>query len=249
MKYFLSFCILLLCVSVNAQFSSIPNGSNERYIEVKVSDTIMVNPDVITLMVSLGQKESKSYFDSDADEKSEETERKKINEVVQKKKQIEDVLTKNNLSFKFHEKKEEKDIFSKDLGLYENAYEVEVKNEVLIEKLKKELSAIKDVSTMITASKLNDKEKYELILIEKVMKKAEREASAIAKAMNVSLDKPLNVSNQSADNIYSSMFNNPESMGGLGAMFSMMGNLFKGASQQNSQVSVSKALVVRYSVK
>jgi hypothetical protein len=82
------------------------------------------------------------------------------------------------------------------------------------------------------------------------MKKAEREATAIAKAMNVTLDKPLNVSNQSAtDDIYSSMFNNPESMGGMGALFSMMGNMFKGATQQNVQVAITKKLVVRFAIK
>jgi hypothetical protein len=102
---------------------------------------------------------------------------------------------------------------------------------------------------MVTSSKLNDKEKYELILIDKVMKKAEREATAIAKAMSVTLDKPLNVSNQSANDIYSSMFNNPESMGGMGALFSMMGNMFKGATQQNVQVAITKKLVVRFAIK
>ena len=249
MKYIFSFGILLFSLSLKAQFSA-TSGSNEKYIEVKVSDTIMVNPDVITLMISIGDKKEKNYFNDDETEADrEEAKRKEKNDAIQKKKQIEEVLKKNNISFKFHEEKESKDIFSKDLGLYENAYEVELKNEAQIEKLKKDLNSIKEVTTMVTSSKLNDKEKYELILIDKVMKKAEREATAIAKAMSVTLDKPLNVSNQSANDIYSSMFNNPESMGGMGALFSMMGNMFKGATQQNTQVSVSKALVVSFAIK
>ena len=246
MKYIVSILTLLLSFSAQAQFGT-TTGSNEKYIEVKVSDTIMVNPDAITLMISLGIKKEKSYFDDE--EENEEEERKKTNDAIQKKKQIEDVLKKNNLSFKFHEAKEEKDIFSKDFNLFENAYEVELKSETQVEKIKKDLAGIKEVSSKVTGTKLNDKEKYELMVIDKVMKKAEREASVIAKSMNVSLDKPLNVSNQSVNDVYSSMFNSPESMGGMGALFSMMGNMFKGATQQNTQVAVSKTLIVRYSIK
>jgi hypothetical protein len=238
----------LFSITTQAQISN-PTGSNERFIEVKVTDTILVNPDAITLKISIGAKESKSLWSDDEEENNEEETRKKANDDIQKKKQIEDILKKNNLTYKFHEKSDSKDIFSKDLGLYDNAYEVELTSEAQVEKLKKELSNIKDVTTMVTGSKLNDKEKYELQLIDKVMKKAEREATAIAKAMNVTLDKPLNVSNQSTDDIYSSMFNNPESMGGMGSLFSMMGNMFKGATQQNVQVAITKKLVVRFAIK
>jgi hypothetical protein len=248
MKQLLFLFTLLIAITTHAQIAS-PTGSNERFIEVKVTDTILVNPDAITLKITIGPKESKSLWSSDEEESNEEETRKKANDEIQKKKQIEDILKKNNLTYKFHEKSDSKDLFSKDLGLYDNAYEVELKSEAQVEKLKKELSNIKDVTTMITGSKLNDKEKYELQLIDKVMKKAEREAAAIAKAMNVTLDKPLNVSNQSADDIYSSMFNNPESMGGMGSLFSMMGNMFKGATQQNVQVAISKKLVVRFAIK
>ena len=143
----------------------------------------------------------------------------------------------------------DKDLFTKEFNLYENTYEVELKTDAQVEKIKKEMIVLKDVSTKVANSKLNDKEKYELILIDKVMKKAEREASAIAKTMNVTLDKALNVSNQSVNDIYSSMFNSPESMGGMGALFSMMGNMFKGATQQNTQVVVSKTLIVRFAIK
>ena len=149
MKYIFSFGILLFSLSLKAQFSA-TSGSNEKYIEVKVSDTIMVNPDVITLMISIGDKKEKNYFNDDETEADrEEAKRKEKNDAIQKKKQIEEVLKKNNISFKFHEEKESKDIFSKDLGLYENAYEVELKNEAQIEKLKKDLNSIKEVTTMV----------------------------------------------------------------------------------------------------
>ena len=44
----------------------------------------MVNPDAITLMISLGIKKEKSYFDDE--EENEEEERKKTNDAIQKKK-------------------------------------------------------------------------------------------------------------------------------------------------------------------
>lgn len=245
-RFFFSLILLFVVFNSRAQFSPIPTGTTEKYIEVKVTDTIMVDPDALTVMISPESEETKSYFD---DDQTEEDARKKNNDLTQKKRLIEDILRKNNISFQFHEKKEKKDIFSKDLGLYDNAYEAEVKSQAQLDKLKKDLSSLKDVSTSVTGSKLNDKEKYELLLVDKVMKKAEREASAIAKAMGVTLDKPLNVSNQSVNDIYSSMFNSPESMGGMGAMFSLIGNMFKGATQQNAQVSVSKTLIVRYGIK
>ncbi|HMV16172.1 MAG TPA: SIMPL domain-containing protein [Chitinophagaceae bacterium] len=251
MKLLISAISLLLTLHVQAQFTS-TNGSNEKYIEVKTTDTLMVNPDAISLLIALGEKKEKNYYfdDDQTDAEKEEEARKEKNDAIQKKKQIEEILKKNNVSaFKFHDKKEDKDLFTKEFNLYENTYEVELKTDAQVEKIKKEMIVLKDVSTKVANSKLNDKEKYELILIDKVMKKAEREASAIAKTMNVTLDKALNVSNQSVNDIYSSMFNSPESMGGMGALFSMMGNMFKGATQQNTQVVVSKTLIVRFAIK
>lgn len=248
MKYILTIAIAIMSFALKAQMMSTPNN-NEKFIEVNVSDTIMVNPDYITLMVSLGKEEEKSIWGDTDEEATEEMERKKKSEDYKKKKMIEEILNKNAVSFKFHEKKSDKNIFSKDLNPYENGYELNLKSDAQLEKIKKELSTIKDVTTMVTETKVTDKEKHELILIDKVMKKAEREATALAKSMGVTLDKPINVSNQSMEKMYSSMFNNSESMGGFGALFSMMGNMFKGATQQNTQVVISKTLVVRFGYK
>jgi uncharacterized protein YggE len=227
MKNSLFLIIVLFTLVGHAQVISTSPNTNEKFIEVKVSDTMMVKPDIISLMVSLENSDASSdYFSSDNDEQSQEAERKRMNDEVGKKKRVEDVFKKYNVAFKFHEKKNEKNFLSKDISIYENAYEVTITNESTLEKLKKELATIDGVSAKVADTKIGDKEKYELMLIDKVMKKAEREAVVIAKSMGVTLDKPLNVSNQSADNAYSSMFNNPESMGGMGALFSMMGSMF-----------------------
>jgi hypothetical protein len=196
-----------------------------------------------------GSDPSTDYFSSETDEQSQEAERKRMNDEIGKKKRVEDVFKKYNVSFKFHEKKKDKGFMPKDISMYENAFEVTITNEATLEKVKKDLATIDGVSAKVAETKIGDKEKYELMLIDKVMKKAEREATVIAKSMGVMLDKPLNVSNQSIDNAYSSMFNNPESMGGMGALFSMMGSMFKGATEQSTQVAVSKTLVVRFGVK
>lgn len=240
------FC-LLITIASKAQFTT-PTNSNEKYIELKVTDTMMVNPDAIALKIAPPKVETSFYYDGDDEVDAEQT-RKKTNEATALKYKIEEVLNKNKVPFKYHDEKKNKDIFSKDMDLYENAYEVHLNNPAHLEKLKTDLNTLKDVSIVVTNAVLADKEKYELLLVEKLMKKAEREATAIAKAMNVSLGQPLNVSNQSATDIYTSMFNNPESMGGFGALFSMMGNLFKNNTQQNTQVVVNKTLVIRFAIK
>ena len=246
---FLFFVCMQILFLANAQFTTSTSSTNERYIEVKVTDTLLVNPDAITLKIELPKKEKSGFFDDDSDQDIEQ-QRKEDNEKLATKKKIESVLEKYNLNYKFHEKKDDKDFFSKDLNLFENAYEVHLNDIALLKKIKSDLSALDKISIIVTNTQLKNKETYELLLIDKLMKKAEREATAIAKAMNVSLGQPLNVSNQSATDIYTSMFNNPESMGGFGAIFSMMGNLFKNnASPENVQVNISKTLVVRYAVK
>lgn len=241
------FLCLLSTIAGKAQFTT-PTNSNEKFIELKVTDTMMVNPDAITLKIAPPKVEKSYYYDQDDEEDAEQT-RKKTNDAIALKYKIEEVLNKNKVNFKYHEEKKDKDIFSKDMNIYENAYEVHLNKPEQLEKLKTDLNTLQDVSIVVTNAVLADKEKYELQLVEKIMKKAEREATAIAKAMNVSLGQPLNVSNQSATDIYTSMFNNPESMGGFGALFSMMGNLFKNNTQQNTQVTVNKTLVIRYAIK
>lgn len=246
MKQLLFLFAFALFFTAQAQFTTAV-GANEKYIEIKATDTLMVNPDQYKFIISLGEKKEDYYYD-DEDE-DEAAARKKTNDAYQMKLQIEDILKKNKLTYTFIEPKPKKDIFSKDFSLNENAYEVILTSAAQLEKLKQDLNNKNIKDYKVAESKILNKEKYELQLIDKVMKKAETEATAIAKAMNVILDKPLNVSNQSVNDMYSSMFNNPEGMGGMGALFSMMGNMFKGASEQSNQVAVSKTLIVRYSIK
>lgn len=258
MKQLLILLAFTVAFTAQAQFTTAV-GTNEKYIEIKATDTMMVNPDFIVLNVSIENDYDDDYYDSVTEDAYEDySDKKKGKEEIKKQnkvetpspeKQVEDIFKKYNLTFAYHEKGNSKDIFSKGLDLYEEAYKVTVSNVSQVEEIKKELLAINNVSVHVAESKILNKEKYELQLVDKVMKRAEREAMAIAKAMNVTLDKPINVSNQSVNDMYSSMFNNSESMGGMGALFSMMGNMFKGASDQSTQVAVSKTLIVRYSIK
>ena len=224
-------------------------SSTEKYIEVQVTDTMMVIPDMVTLMVKIDEEEEEvNYFDENFDDKkNKKTKPTETNNSQSSKDKAEAVFKKYNLTeFTFHEKSEGKNPFDKEFSIYENAYEVKVKNLAILENLMKDLKEIENTESLVTGSQLTDKFSYELILIEKLVQKAEREAKAIAKAMNVTLGKPLNVSNQSMTNINSSMFNNTENMGGLGAMFNMLGNMFKSQNGE-TKVTISKSLVVRYS--
>jgi hypothetical protein len=85
MKYFIALFILLFSITTQAQISN-PTGSNERFIEVKVTDTILVNPDAITLKISIGAKESKSLWSDDEEENNEEAKLAKKRMMISKRK-------------------------------------------------------------------------------------------------------------------------------------------------------------------
>ena len=224
-------------------------SSTEKYIEVQVTDTMMVAPDRVTLMVKIdeGDQEESIFDENYDDKKNKKTKPTETNNSKTSKDKAEAVFKKYNLTeYTFHEKSVGKNPFDKEFSIYENAYEVQVSNPAILDNLMKDLNNIENTESLVTDSQLADKHSHELILIEKLMQKAEREAKAIAKTMNVTLGKPLNVSNQSMNNTYSSMFNNMENMGGLGAMFNMLGNMFKPKNGE-TKVTISKSLVVRFS--
>jgi hypothetical protein len=249
-KYFLLFNLILTIVYCQAQ--GLYNiGTNDKFIEVKVSDTLLVKADAMTLMVKLVEAENDDYKydDYNYDEKDEEKQKRESqNKQKAKKLKVESILAKYKITdFKFHDAKKDKDLFSKDFSMYENAYEVKLGDAQLYEKLNTELSLIEDTKVSITELSVKDKHAQELLLIEKLMNKAKKEAQVIAKQMGTTLGNPLNVSNQSIDNMYTSMFNNTESMGGFGALFGMLGNMFN-AAKQSTTVTISKSLVVRFAV-
>ncbi|MCB9034373.1 MAG: SIMPL domain-containing protein [Chitinophagales bacterium] len=261
---------ILLCCSVatlHAQAITTTNGT-DKYIEVKVSDTMMVEADQVTLIVSIEEeKESWDDWDWDDEEETDDLEwndkDKKAkgtgtvvdatseevepeNSFSENQKAVEAILNKYKLTYKFTPKNNSSNPFAKDFSLYENSYKVTIGNISNLEKIKTELNAIDNVKTAVTETIVKDKYAYELKLIDKLMKKANTEANTIATAMQVKLGKPLNVSNQSWEDLYSNMLNNKESMGGFGAIFSMMGEMFKENSENPTKVTISKSLIVRY---
>lgn len=256
MKLIKLFSLMLFCQMAFSQ-SLITTAGNEPFIEVKVSDTLTVSPDYLKILVEIKKKEE-AYDDWNYDYdygdtslgrgKKESTKTETVTELPDTKAEIQKVLDKHKLTYVFHEEKGSGGMFSMDKGLYSNAFEVTLSNLALKGNLKAEIEAIPDAKFDIISAEVKNKHPYELKLIEKLMVKAKAEAEVIAKTMGVTLDKPLNVTNQSWSDIYSSMFNNPQSMGGMGSLFSMMGNLFK-SPEQVTKVVIDKSLVVRFGYK
>jgi hypothetical protein len=270
---------------VNAQSSTTINGT-DRFIEVKVSDTMKVVADIIKVKIELPNPEdnyemSNDYYDEPYEYEDEYAEEIKISKrelrkmgatppppppppppapidvaedygmeeiEVNFKDSISAYLKNKNIAFVFHEPTGEINPFAKDFGTKENSFDLVLTNPQDYEALKADLSEMSGVKVSVSSAETTKKYDYELALIDKLMKKANSEAGVIAKAMGVQLDKPLNVTNISLDNMYSSMFNDPSSMGGMGALFSMMGNLFKSQDEATSVV-INKSIVVRFAVK
>ncbi len=271
---------------LGAQSFTTFNGT-DRFIEVKVADTMKVEADIIKVKIELPKDEEGYEFDSHYEEgrayevyESEadvavvgKKERKQkgqsyppappappvsSSEIVEEsagmvemnqKEEVIEYLKSKNIAYKFHEPTgEDVNPFSKDFGTKENSFELVLNSPQQYESLKADLSKIHGVKVSVTSSETSQKAVYELGLIDKLMKKANAEAGVIAKAMGSQLDKPLNVTNISFDSMYSSMFNDPNSMGGMGALFSMMGNLFKSQDDATSVV-VNKSIVVRFGIK
>ena len=270
---------------VNAQSFTTINGT-DRFIEVKVSDTMRVAADVIKVKIELPNPEdnyemSNDYYDEPYEYEDEYAEEIKLSKrelrkmgtppppppppppapientedygmveiEVNYKDSISAYLKSKNIAFVFHEPTGEAlNPFAKDFGTKENSFDLVLTNPQDYEALKADLSKITGVKVSVSGAESSKKYEYELALIDKLMKKANSEAGVIAKAMGVQLDKPLNVTNISLDNMYSSMFNDPSSMGGMGALFSMMGNLFKSQDEATSVV-INKSIVVRFAVK
>lgn len=246
--------LILITQFVFAQ-SMITVSGNEPFIEVKVSDTLTVSPDFLKILVEIQKPveeydywDDYSYDSSTSRSKKEENKKQNVKEEVNTQDLIKKVLDRYKLSYIFHEESKSGGMFSLDPGVYSNAFEFTLNDISIHNKLMDELNQIENTKTKIASAEVKNKHPYELKLVEKLMKKANLEAQAIAKAMGVELDKPLNVSNQTWSDIYSSMFSNPQSMGGMGALFSMMGNMFKSKEQQ-TKVVIEKSLVIRYGYK
>lgn len=252
MKKTILFLSAMMSIILSKAQSIVSVGSNDKFIEIKVSDTLIVPAETMTLMVSLSTDDEESFeiadeYDDDY-KKDDKQKKKEEDNMMEKKNKIEAVFAKYKIAnFKFHTKDKSKDPFSKDFSIYEDAYVVKIDNVSIYTQLSDELKAFEDVTVSITEVNVKDKHAYELQLVEKLMNKAKKEALAIAKYMGTTLGNPLNVSNQSWDDMYTSMFSKPESMGGLGALFGMIGNMFN-ASKQSTTVTISKTLVVRFAI-
>jgi hypothetical protein len=247
--------ILVLITHFTFAQSMITVSGNEPFIEVKVSDTLIASPDFLKILVEIQKPEEKydywddySYDTSTSRSKKEDSKKQKEKEEVNTQDLIKKVLDKYKLSYIFHEENKSGGMFSLEPGVYSNAFEITLNDISIHNKLMDELKQIENTKTKIASAEVKNKHPYELKLVEKLMKKANLEAQAIANAMGVELGKPLNVSNQTWSDLYSSMFNNPQGMGGMGALFSMMGNMFKSPEHQ-TKVVIDKSLVIRYGYK
>lgn len=247
--------LFFLCFLAQLSIAQMSMGvsSNDPFIEVKVSDTLIVNPDFIKILVEITQEETDYDYwedeeiDTSSDSKKSNKKEKEKEEEDPTKSEIQKVINKYQLKYIYHEEKGT-GMFSLDPGVYSNAFEISLYNVGQLDLIMNELKLIENAKPKIASAEVKNKHPYELILIDKIVKKGKAEAEAIAKAMGVILGNPINITNQSMSDIYSSMFNNPNSMGGMGALFSMMGNMFKNPEQQ-TKVIIEKSLVIRYAYK
>lgn len=264
----------------NAQSFTTFNGT-DRFIEVKVSDTMKVAADIIKVKIKLPDFNDlvriiadDEYYNEPYEYKEEIIVDKKRTKkslalppppekpsitfkenysaeelYVNNKDSISAYLNSKKIAFVFHEPSDtDVNPFSKEFEKKDNSFELVLSSPEQYEEIRAEISKFEGVKVSVTGAETSQKYEYELALIDKLMKKANNEAVVIAKAMGAQLDKPLNVTNISFDNMYSSMFNDPNSMGGMGALFSMMGNLFKSQDEATSVV-INKSIVVRFGIK
>lgn len=249
MKKILAICTVLLFVTaLPAQTFTTIQGT-EKFIEVKVSDTMTVAPDNIKFMISIENAGAFDYDEYADDENDVRNVRKTTNKQDLTKNQIEMILNKHNLPFKYNKENEKNGMGSaKGLNMFGNSFEVTLNSMSQLEILEKELEKVDDIETMITSTGVSNEHQLELQLIDRLMIRAKEEADVIARSMGVTIDKPLNVTNTTWDDLYSGMFKNPNSMGGLGSLFSLFGNMFKSGSQK-AEVVISKSIIVRFSYK
>ncbi len=238
----------LVASTISAQTLTTIQGT-EKYIEVKVSDTMTVTPDIIKFMISIENADAFDYDDYSEDENEVRNVRKTSNKQQLTKNQIEMILDKHKYMYKYNKENEKNGMGStKGLDMFGNSFEVTLNSMSQLEALEAELEKVDDIETMIMSTGVTNQHQYELQLIDRLMRRAREEANVIAKSMNVTVDMPLNVSNATWDDLYTGMFNKPNSMGGLGSIFSMFGSMFKSGSQK-AEVVISKSIVVRFSYK
>lgn len=277
----------------HAQTFTTTNGT-DRYIEVKVSDTMRVEADIIKVKIALpaegGMFEwaKDDYDDYEYDdypyeevapayEEPSKKKKKKKNKQVEEetyeyvieeapvqvdaaaeaveevlpdnKELIEEYLNKKGINFKFHEAGEPgANPFTRGLDLMSNSYEVILNSRAEYEALKEHMATLDGVEVSVVSASSSKQTEYELQLIERLYKKGNAEAAVIAKAMGVALDKPLNVSNTTWESVMTSMISDPKSLGGLGAIMSLITNMFK-APEDATIVIIQKSLLIHFGIK
>lgn len=242
----------IILIIVLGSFVTLTNAQTttaDKFIEVKVSDTLKVSPDYIEAFVKIEEKKA-SIYDYSYDEKEDND--KKYSEqaadiiLEKKKKELEKKIAEISTSYSFIESTGG-GLFGKEMDVYTNGYVVVLKNMNDYERLNTSINDMDDVNVLIKTMEIRNQEIYNTKLMEKTMNTALKEATSIAKIMNVTIDKAVTVRNFDGNSInYGDMFGNSNSSANyLTGLFSMMGSMFKNASKEN-YVVLNKTLVVKY---
>lgn len=241
--------ILFIAFSGIIYLTNAQTTTADKFIEVKVSDTIKVSPDYIEAFVKI-KENNESTYDYSYDEKDNNDAKysEQAAALIQekKKKEIEKKIAEISNTYNFSESTGG-GLFGKEMDIYTGGYVVVLKNMSDYDRLVTSLNDMDDVNVMIKTMEIRNQEMYNTKLMEKTMNTALKEATSIAKIMNVTIDKPIAVRNFDGNSInYGDMFGGANASSNyLTGLFSMMGSMFKSATKEN-YVVLSKTLVVKY---
>ena len=221
---------------------------NDKFIEVKVYDTIKVAPDYIEAFIKMDDNETiNDYnFDENVDDDKKYSEQSRALIKEKKRKEIESKISEITTNYRFSDAVSG-GLLSNDMDDYTNGYTVVLNNINEYNRLKSSFNDMDDIMIITKTMELRNKEIYEAKLIEKTMNTALKEASNIAKLMNVIIDKPIAVRNFDVNSInYNDMFGSNNSTSNyMTSIFSLMGSMFKNRFNEE-YIVIGKTLVVKY---
>ena len=235
---------LFMCVFIVKSQNTI---QSDKYIEVKVTDTIKVSPDYIEAFIKLNEEHSIYEYTEDNDKEAETTKSAKELSSQLFKKEVEKKISEISSNFIFIEKSE-KNFMTKEFDIWNDGYLVKLNNLEEYNRLVDKIASTENTSISLKTMELRNDLAQKERLLAKTMKSAYNEANQIANMMNVILDKPIMVKNYNANeystsDMFSSATNNYYSL-----LIGMMGNAFQNANKE-TQVVLNKTLIVRYSYK
>ncbi len=232
--------LLLIVFLMIHQLDAQTNLQTDRFIEVKVSDTIKVIPDYIEAFVRIEEEDDIDYTGANENKTATAIVANKMNPAKQKV-EVERLISEISTTYTFTDKASDK-LLGKEFNLWNNGYTVILKNMDEYNKLAANINKSGKASISIKTMETKNTESNTSRILEKTMNKANKEASQLAKLMNVTIDKPISIKNYDenalsyGDNSSNNYFN---------ALYSMMGSMYGNINQEN-YVVISKTLIVRY---